>query len=86
MLPFLCSGMTCFGMQNSLYRSVKRALLQSGMCFVEVLYEHNTLINSNFSYVDIFWFLRRKRISVLLIGLSGDFALTNKFLYLMYFT
>lgn len=71
MLSFLCSGMTCFDMQKSLYRSIKRALLQSGMCFIEVLYEHNTLINSSFSYVDIFWFLRRKCISVLLIGLLG---------------
>lgn len=78
--------MTCFGMQKSLYRSIKRALLQFGMCFIEVLYEHNALINISFSYVDIFWFLRRKRIYVLLIGLSGDFVLTNKFLYLMYFT
>lgn len=85
MSPFLCSGMTCFGMQKSLYRNVKRALLQIGMCFIEVLYEYNTLINSSFSYVDIFWFLRRKCISVFLIGLSGDFVLTNKFLYLMYF-
>lgn len=54
MWPFLCSGMICFGMQKSLYRSVKRALLQSGMCFVEVPYEHKTLINSSFSYIGIF--------------------------------
>lgn len=31
-------------------------------------------------------FLRRKRISVLLIGLLDDFVLTNGFLYLIYFT
>lgn len=82
MSSFLCSGMTCFGMQKSLYRSVKRALLQFGMCFIEVLYEHNTLINSSFSYVDIFCFLRRKRISVLLIGLLDDFVLTDEFFIL----
>lgn len=73
-----CSHVALFMLWNDLFWHAKkfisqrkRALLQSGMCFIEVLYDHNTLINSSFSYVDIFWFLRRKCISVLLIGLLG---------------